>query len=97
MSVISGSAINKLFLKLYDGSAFVVHDHVAAAVVSTDVIVAAAVVSTDVIVAVAVVSTDVIVAAAAVSTDVIVAVAVSSIVIVHEFIPEKGVPSFECR
>ena len=87
MSVISGSAINKLFLKVYDGSAFVVHDHVAAA----------AVVSTDVIVAVAVVSTDVIVAAAAVSTDVIVAVAVSSIVIVHEFIPEKGVPSFECR
>ena len=76
MSVISGSAINKLFLKVYDGSAFVVHDHVAAA---------------------AVVSTDVIVAAAAVSTDVIVAVAVSSIVIVHEFIPEKGVPSFECR
>ena len=64
MSVISGSAINKLFLKVYDGSAFVVHDHVAAAVVSTDVIVA---------------------------------VAVSSIVIVHEFIPEKGVPSFECR
>ena len=76
MSVISGSAINKLFLKVYDGSAFVVHDHVAAA---------------------AVVSTDVIVAAAAVSTDVIVAVAVSSLVIVHEFIPEKGVPSFECR
>ena len=65
MSVISGSAINKLFLKVYDGSAFVVHDHVAAAAV--------------------------------VSTDVIVAVAVSSIVIVHEFIPEKGVPSFECR